>query len=285
MANALDATEKPFARSAAPIPEATRSRAESVAWRAEAVHGLMPAAMNEGDLAQPVIRRLADLRPLSETAIALLQQAIHEGLQRVGANHDLIIEGDPVDNVRIILSGWLCRYKVLADGRRQIVNFVLPGDTCDAYVYLMPVMDHSIGTLTPVVYAEIKRAQFERMVENERALGEAFWCETMVSSAIQREWTVNIGRRTAIERVAHLLCEIVERLRPVEEGSSAFPVTQMDLADATGLSVVHVNRTLQELRGSGLITLRDRTLTVHDLPGLQDLAMFSPAYLRTKRRC
>src|SRR5262245_17899324 len=169
----------------------------------------------EGNLAQPVIRRLNALRQLSDQAIALLQQAIHEGLQRGDAGEDLVRQGDQVDSVRIILSGWLCRYKILEDGRRQIVNFVLPGDTCDAHVYLLSVMDHCVGTLTSVVYAEIKRAKFEKLMASDRSLAEAFWCETIVNGAIQREWTVNIGRRVALERVAHILCEVHERLHPV----------------------------------------------------------------------
>ncbi|WP_198961039.1 Crp/Fnr family transcriptional regulator [Bradyrhizobium sp. UFLA03-84] len=243
--------------------------------------------MPEGNLALPVIRRLNALRQLSEQGIALLQRAIQDGLQRARAGEDIANEGDPIDSVKIVLSGWLCRYKTLEDGRRQIVNFVLPGDSCDASVYLLSVMDHSIGTLTPVVYADIRRAAFEQLLASDRSLAEAMWCETMVNSAIQREWTVNIGRRNALERVAHLLCELYERLLPVgmiDEDSCPFPVTQMDLGDATGLSVVHVNRTLQELRASGLIMLRDRMLTIHDLKVLKDTALFSPDYLHTKRR-
>ncbi|QOZ32858.1 Crp/Fnr family transcriptional regulator [Bradyrhizobium sp. CCBAU 53421] len=248
----------------------------------------MHSPMLEGNLAQPVIRRLNALRQLSERGIALLQQAIQEGLQRARPGEDLVSEGDPIDGVRIILSGWLARYKTLEDGRRQIVNFVLPGDCCDACVYLLSVMDHSIGALTSVTYAAIGRAAFEQLLASDRSLEEAMWCETMVNSAIQREWTVNIGRRVALERVAHLLCELYERLLPVgmiDDDSCVFPVTQMDLADATGLSVVHVNRTLQELRSSGLIVLRDRTLTITDLKVLKDTALFSADYLHTKRRC
>ncbi|WP_050405147.1 Crp/Fnr family transcriptional regulator [Bradyrhizobium embrapense] len=247
----------------------------------------MHSPMLERNLAQPVIRRLSALRQLSERGIALLQQAIQDGLQRARPGEDLVSEGDPIDSVRIILSGWLARYKTLEDGRRQIVNFVLPGDCCDACVYLLSVMDHSIGALTPVTYAVIARGAFEQLLASDRSLAEAMWCETMVNSAIQREWTVNIGRRVALERIAHLLCELYERLLPVdmiEDGSCLFPITQMDLADATGLSVVHVNRTLQELRASGLIVLRDRTLTITDLKVLKDTALFSADYLHTKRR-
>jgi CRP-like cAMP-binding protein len=240
----------------------------------------------DGSLAQPAVRRLNVLRQVSGEGIALLERAIAEGLQRAGSGEDIVVEGDPADRVRIVLSGWLCRYKALEDGRRQIVNFIFPGESCDAYCFLLAKMDHSIATITPVTYAEIHRTRFETMVATDRSLAEAFWCDTLLNAAIQREWTINLGRRVALERVAHLFCEIFERLRPVgliDGNSCNFPVTQMDLADATGLSVVHLNRTLQELRASGLIVLRERTLTINNLDALKDVARFSPNYLSKYR--
>ncbi|MGX4773204.1 Crp/Fnr family transcriptional regulator [Bradyrhizobium guangdongense] len=247
----------------------------------------MRAQGNEGSLAQAVIRRFNLLRPMSEEAVAALEQAILEGLFRAGAGEDLVAEGDPVDSVRIVLSGWLFRHKTLEDGRRQIVNFILPGETCDAYAYLLPTIDHSITTATPVAYAEIKRSRFEKLMASDRTLAEAFLCETALNNAIQREWAINLGRRTALEKVAHLFCEIYERLRPVGlvDGISCnFPVTQMDLADATGLSVVHLNRTIQELRAAGLIMLRERMLTIPNLDALKSAALFSPGYLQLYRK-
>ena len=247
----------------------------------------MPFSTPDRSLVQPVIRRLNALRPLSAEARTSLEEMLLEGLQRAGSGEDLISEGDPVDSVRVVLSGWVCRYKTLEDGRRQIVNFLFPGESCDAYAFLLSTMDHSIATLTPVVYSEIKRTRFERLVAADRTLAEAFWCETLVNTAIQREWAINLGRRVALERVAHLFCEIFERLRPVgmvDGNSCMMPITQMDLADATGLSVVHLNRTLQELRASGLIVLRDRVLTINDLDPLKDAALYSPIYLQLYRR-
>jgi len=122
----------------------------------------MPLSTLDRTLAEPVIRRLNALRPLSAQASALLERAMLEGLQRAGSGEDLISEGDPVDSVRVVLSGWLCRYKVLEDGRRQIVNFIFPGETCDAHAFLLSVMDHSIATMTPVAYTELKRALSQR---------------------------------------------------------------------------------------------------------------------------
>lgn len=237
-------------------------------------------------LVEPAIRRLNALRPLSPEAQASLRYAMLEGVQRAGAGEDLISEGDPVDSVRIVLSGWLCRYKTLEDGRRQIVNFIFPGESCDAHAFLLSTMDHSISALTPAVFAEIKRARFESLLAADHSLAEAFLRETLVNNAVQREWVINIGRRVALERVAHLFCEIFERLRPVgmvEGHSCAMPVTQTDLADATGLSVVHLNRTLQELRAAGLIVLRDRTLMIPDMEALKNAALFSPNYLQLYR--
>lgn len=247
----------------------------------------MTLSTSDRSLVEPVFRRLNALRVLSAEARASLEYAMLEGLERAGSGEDLISEGDPVDSVRVVLSGWLCRYKTLEDGRRQIVNFVFPGESCDAHAYLLSVMDHSIATLTPVIYTEIKRTRFESLVAADRTLAEAFWCETLVNNAVQREWAINLGRRVALERVAHLFCEIFERLRPVGmvDGTSCLmPITQMDLADATGLSVVHLNRTVQELRASGLIVLRERTLTINDLDALKDAALFSPSYLQLYRR-
>lgn len=232
--------------------------------------------------ADTIIRRLSVFRKIAPEAAAALDDAIRGRVVTAMPGQELVSEGDPADRIRMVLSGWGARYKSLEDGRRQIVNLVLPGETCDVQIYLLKRMDHSIAALTAVVYAEIERERFEALVGAHRTLAEAWWCQTLSDTAIQREWTLNLGRRDAYERVAHLLCEVVERLRPVgllDGDSCAFPITQTDLADATGLSVVHVNRTLQELRSSGLIVLRERTLTVHDLGALKDAALFTADYL------
>jgi len=130
-------------------------------------------------------------------------------------------------------------------------------------------------------------AAFERLMSADISVAEAFHCETLAARAIQREWAINLGRRDALERVAHIICELFERLRVVglvDGNSFPFPVTQMDLADASGLSTVHLNRTLQELRGAGLIMLRDRSMTILDPQALRNTAMFNPNYLHLERR-
>src|SRR5262249_21131138 len=107
----------------------------------------MSTARLEASQAQVVVRRLSAFRKLSEAAAGALESAIRERILRVGAGQDLVSEGEQLDRIRIVLSGWLSRYKTLEDGRRQIVNFVLPGETCDAHAYLLSRIDHSIGTL------------------------------------------------------------------------------------------------------------------------------------------
>ena len=232
--------------------------------------------------ADVVVRRLRAFRAVSNEAAAKLEDVVRGRIVVAPAGQDLACEGDPAKSIRMILTGWAARYKTLEDGRRQIVNFVLPGDTCDAQIYLLERLDHSIAALTSVSYAELDRDRFESLISADRRLAEALWCETLSNAAIQREWTLNLGRRDAFERVAHLLCEVMARLRVVgliDGNSCAFPITQMDLADATGLSVVHVNRTLQELRSADLIVLRDRTLTIRNPEALRDAALFDPDYL------
>jgi CRP-like cAMP-binding protein len=236
----------------------------------------------DGGYEQTVFRRLNGSRRLSDAGIAAIRAAVREKVLKIGAGEDIVCEGDRTEKIRILLSGWACRYKMLEDGRRQIVNFVLPGNICDPFIYLFPTTDHSIGTLTPVVYSELERSHFERLIATDATLAEALYCEMIAEVSIQREWTINLGRRDALERVAHVICELFERLNAVglADGTSfAFPMTQTDLADATGLSTVHLNRTLQELRSSGLITLRDRNLTINDFQALSNAAMFNPNYL------
>ena len=248
---------------------------------------MIASAAIESGHEQSVLRRLNALRRLSEKGAAAIRSIVRETFVRVGSGEDLVREGDRPDKVRLFLSGWACRYKMLEDGRRQIVNFALPGDTCDAHIYLISSMDHSVSTLTSTLCAELDRAQFERLISTDTTVAEAFYCDMLATNSIQREWAINLGRRDALERVAHVVCELFERLKVVgmvDGNSFAFPVTQTELADATGLSTVHCNRTLQELRASGLITLRERTLTVHDFQALANAALFNPSYLHFDRK-
>lgn len=226
--------------------------------------------------------RLQAYTRLSKDDLAAIDRISRRGHREVGARRDLVREGDPPRFVNLVLEGWACRYKTLPDGRRQIVGLFIPGDLCDLNIYILKEMDHNIGAISNVKVAEIGRDDFERlMLEHPRITQALFWDE-LVTVAIQREWTLNLGQRTAYERLAHLLCEMFLRLQTVglTDGNKChFPMTQVDLADVTGLTAVHVNRTLQELRRNGLIELASKTLTIPDLRALKDAAMFNDNYL------
>ncbi|WP_207796558.1 Crp/Fnr family transcriptional regulator [Sphingomonas oleivorans] len=203
-------------------------------------------------------------------------------MRRIRAREDIIREGDSPRDVNLVLEGWACRYKTLEDGRRQIIAFFIPGDMCDLDISMLHEMDHSIGALTALTFAEISRSTIDRLMATYPRIHQALAWQALVSAAVQREWTVNIGQRNATERLAHLFCELFLRLRAVGRTHGdicEMPVTQTELAEATGLTPVHVNRTLQDLRASGLIVLKGRELRIPDLAELQRVSLFHPNYL------
>lgn len=233
----------------------------------------------------PFARKLENFVRLSTEERQALERIV-QPTRRLGAREDVIRDGERPRHVNIVLEGWACRYKQLEDGRRQVISIFLPGDLCDPHVFVLRRMDHSLGTLTPVVLAEASETAIREISQQHPRLAEALWWEMLVSAAIQREWTVSLGQRLATERLGHLFCELFMRLRAVgmtSDTSCEFPITQADLGDAMGLSTVHINRTLKELRASGLIRLRGRQLTIPDLPALQAASLFDPSYLHYER--
>ncbi|MGY2053125.1 Crp/Fnr family transcriptional regulator [Methylobacterium sp. JK268] len=237
-------------------------------------------------MATYLIRKLEQFTRLSVDDRQALERAASGKLRRLAAREDIVREGDAPRRVNLLLDGWACRYKVLEDGRRQIAAFLLPGDLCDIRLFILRSMDHSVGTLSPATVAEISRETILDLTDNFPRVSRALWWYSLVEEATQREWTTNLGQRDALERIAHLFCEVFIRLRSVglTDGTSCdLPVTQVELADATGLSTVHVNRTLQELRARGLVVLRGKVLTIPNLAALQDAALFSPNYLHLER--
>ena len=205
---------------------------------------------------------------------------------RISPRRDLIRQGATPLNVYLIQDGWASRYKSLPDGRRQVVDFLIPGDLCDLNIYILSRMDHSIGAITALDVIEIPREELESLIDRHPQIIRALWWQELVSKSCHREWIVNVGARSAEERLAHLLCEIFLRLEGIgaTEGHSCdLPLTQGDLADATGLTAVHVNRTLQKLREKGLISLTERKLTIPDIGALKAVGLFNPDYLHLDR--
>jgi len=232
-----------------------------------------------------LVRKLESHVRLSAEDVRRLHGLGRQKVRRLRPREDIIREGERPDHAYLVLQGWACRYKVLEDGRRQIIAFLLPGDISDLDIFLPHEMDHSVAAITPIICSEIAREALDGIAGHPR-LVEALGRDRLVEAAIQREWTVNLGQRTAIERVGHLLCELFIRLRTIglSQGNRCeMPLTQTEIADATGLTPVHINRTLRQLRARNLIALHDKELAIPDLEQLKRVSQFNGNYLHLEQ--
>jgi len=200
----------------------------------------------------------------------------------VEAGRYLVREGDLTQESMLLLSGFAFRHKMTADGERQIVSIHIPGDFVDLEGALLKVADHSVQALTRTEIATIARQEIIALIDSHPRVGRAMWVDTLVDGSIYREWVMNVGRRQAKERIGHLLCEFARRLEIAGLGDTSgyeFPMTQEQLADATGLTPVHVNRTLKALEVEGLIVRNKRFIKIPDWERLRDLSGFNELYL------
>jgi CRP-like cAMP-binding protein len=214
---------------------------------------------------------------------ALFRAAI-TSRKSIAARQDLVGEGDVPAGMYLILEGWAMRYRQLADGSRQILAILLPGDL--SIERPNRPLNHAIASLTPVRYGLLPHPDFEAVSVESPALAAALWRRQLEMSSIQIEWIANSGRN-AIARISHFLCETFARARScglTHENECEFPLTQQDIASVTGLTSVHVNRTLQQLRKDGLIELRDKRLILLKPGGLGKVAIFDSAYLQHVQR-
>ncbi len=212
-------------------------------------------------------------------------QSLTGRVNDITSDQDLIREGDNPENVHLILEGFAARYKMTGNGKRQIFAYLIPGDFCDVHVALLRRMDHSIATLSPCRVATLSPSTIIEITERRPALARALWVCSLVDEATLREWLLNVGQRSARERIAHLFCELHVRLRAVgltTDGSFEFPLTQEELGDTTGLSVVHVNRSLKQLREAELVTMRNERIIIPDVERLKTFAGFDPSYLHLR---
>lgn len=230
---------------------------------------------------EPFIRKLETVARLGDDDRELLRERCRRTVT-LRAKEEIAQEGTDPRVVHLVLSGFACRYKILADGSRQIVAFLIPGDLCDLHVFILDELDHNIATLTDCRLALLSRDDVTALCERPK-IARALWWSTLTDQAVLREWLVNIGRRAAEERVAHLLCELLFRLRHVglvaPDNSFTLPVTQTELADTLGLTVVHVNRMIKNLRDMNLIALAGRQVIVLDEAGLVRFCGFRANYL------
>lgn len=229
----------------------------------------------------PMIRKIESIITLTDDERQALQKLPMQ-VMVLKADQDIVREGDSPSRCCLILSGFACTYKVTAQGKRQIVSFNLPGDIPDLQSLHLKILDNSVGTITSCSVGFISHEALRDVCERYPRITAAFWRETLIDAAIFREWVMNVGRRGAYNRMAHVLCELLVRLRAVglAEGHSCdLPITQSEFADALGVTNVHVNRVVQQLRADGLIELSGDRLNILDWNQLKQVGEFDPTYL------
>jgi CRP-like cAMP-binding protein len=206
--------------------------------------------------------------------------------QTYGRGATILAEGSRSESIHLVVSGFAARAKNLADGTRQTMAFLIPGDLCDVEVFVLESMDHDIVAIAETRCVLIPAKKIEALLTESSNLTRAMWWSTMTDSAVLRERIIDHGSRDARQQIAHLFCEMLIRLRVVGEttdDSFPFPLTQEELGEATGLTPVHINRVLQQLRAEGLIQFRDKAVQVLDRRGLMQLARFEAGYLHLTR--
>jgi CRP-like cAMP-binding protein len=237
-------------------------------------------------VANPWIMKMEQFTPFSDEDKRLLNELTGKDQRHYGAREDILREGDPSPSCHLVISGLACRYKILEDGSRQIMAFLVPGDLCDAEVFTPKETDHHIGTLALSLIASIPGDAMRDLLLKRSGIALALWWGTLQDESILRERIIDQGRRDAYSQIAFLIYEMLLRLRAVgvmEDQKFEWPITQTDLADATGLTPVHVNRMLQRLREQGLIAVEGKLWTVLDPAGLRRAANFNPNYLHLDR--
>jgi CRP-like cAMP-binding protein len=228
-----------------------------------------------------LIARIAGYSDISEGEFTTLTSApVERARHPRGAT--IISAGDDPTHVFVVSKGWALRYRTLNDGRRQIVNVMLPGDCFDLQALIATKADHSVVALTNVELLRLKRENFLNALKSNASLATAFWWAAVQEESILREQIVRLGRRSGRERLAHMLLELRRRLLQAgqEVGDTlTLPMSREVLADLLGLSSVHVSRSVSALRDAGLIRTSNGSIQLLDIEGLAEVAQFDPSYL------
>jgi CRP-like cAMP-binding protein len=206
---------------------------------------------------------------------------------QIPADRIVVRAGEELSVSILLLDGLMCRYKDLRNGQRQIMELHVPGDFLDLHSFLLKRLDHNVISLVPSRIAIVPHARLVEITRNHAHLSRLLWLTTLIDAAIHREWLLSLGRRSALSRIAHFFCEMQVRLRVVglaDATGFALKITQTDLAECLGLTPVHVNRTLKELREAGLAVFRDGRVEILDPSGLKRTAEFDPDYLQLECR-
>jgi CRP-like cAMP-binding protein len=234
-------------------------------------------------------RHLMKLRARDDIS-AEEEQALRQAVGDVvsyPADLTFITAGKELDCSTLLIDGVICRYKDLSEGQRQITELHVPGDFADLHSFTLKHLDHSVMTLTPCKVVRVPHENLKTITERYPHLARVLWFTTNLDAAIHREWEVSLGRRTALQRTAHLFCELQVRLGLVELATDheyGFAVTQAELSECLGLTSVHVNRVLKELRERELVEFRSGKVKIFDLGELRRVAEFDPTYLYLDNR-
>ena len=236
---------------------------------------------NDNDAFAQVIRKLDRLARLDQADRDAIR-ALPFQIKSASANHYLVREGDVAAECCILLKGYACRHKTTSSGGRQIVSFHMAGDILDLQHLLLTRADHNVQTITEVTVAWVPTADIKQLVQQRPTVAEALWRDTLIDASVFREWVLNVGRRDAKARIAHMLCEFAARREAAGLGSPErfeLPMTQEQIGDATGMTSVHVNRMLHELGHEGVIVRHQREVQIIDWARMRRIADFDPAYL------
>jgi len=233
------------------------------------------------DFLTPLIGRWTRRTPLSQADVDAVR-ALDFRPKSFPRDTYFVKEGHETQDCTLLIKGFAYRQKLVRDGARQIISIHIAGEFVDLQNCLLGVADHNVQSLHSVEAALISKAELLELATRRPEVGKAMWLDTLIDSSIFREWVVNVGRRDARTRIAHLLCELALRMDAAglsRDGAYEFPLTQEQLADATGLTAVHTNRVLQSLRKDGLIGLSSHSLTVPDWKALREVGGFDERYL------
>lgn len=235
---------------------------------------------HEGELTAQFLKLRCrdDVSPVEEKALI----EAWGGVKKFAVRETIVPAKVPQTHSHLLLEGLVSRSIDLPDGRRQIVALHVPGDFVDLHSFLLKELEHDVEALTSVKVARFPHENLKRITETQPHLARLLWLSTLIDASLHREWAASLGRRTAAERLAHLLCELYYRLKIVDmaDGNEfSLPLSQAELGDACGLTAVHVSRTLRELREEGLAQVRSRRVRIDNLEGLRSKAAFDPFYL------
>jgi CRP-like cAMP-binding protein len=227
------------------------------------------------------LKKLRRRIEISSEEERVIRDSIAE-VRSVAADQITVRAGQPLSSSLLVLDGWLARCKDLSSGERQVTQLHVAGDFADLHGFTLKRLDHDLAAISECRLAVVPHEALRDITDRFPRLARVLWFSTNVDAAIQRELTLSLGQRSAISRMAHLFCELYARLEVVgktDRDGYDFPLTQRELSECLGLTVVHANRTLQELRRRGLIELESRRLTILDRRGLGGVAEFDPSYL------